>query len=70
MSGYTLAWVAWLAAFAVIEGMALANKKLGGTFSEHTRAWFHTYSTYGRVAFAVAWIGFSGWYLGHILKWF
>lgn len=67
MSGYTMAWLAWLAAFAVIEGAALVNRRGGDTFSEYTRKWFATHTKPGRAAFAVAWVGFSVWYLVHIL---
>lgn len=35
MSLYTLAWVIWAAAFLVIEGIALADRRLGDTLSEH-----------------------------------
>lgn len=42
MSGWTWAWLAWLAAFGVIEGKALANKRDGDTLSEHVWKWFGT----------------------------
>lgn len=42
MSGYTIAWLSWLGAFGVIEGMALANKRPGDTLSEHVWRWFAT----------------------------
>jgi hypothetical protein len=70
MDGYTLAWGVWLAAFALVEGKAIANKAPGDTFSEHTRKLFATHTKPGRFAFAVVWLAFTGWYLGHILKWF
>lgn len=68
MSGYTLAWAAWLGSFAIIEGLALANRRPGDTFSEHTRKAFATYSKPGKATFAVVWVGFAGWYLVHILR--
>ena len=40
MTTYTLAWVLWWAAFFIIEGKALADKKPGGTLSEHLWDWF------------------------------
>lgn len=40
MSGWTVAWVLWIAAFAVIEGLALARKAKGDTLSEHVWKWF------------------------------
>lgn len=42
MDGYTIAWIAWLAAFAAIEGKALLNKREGDTLSEKTWKWFAT----------------------------
>lgn len=44
---YTMAWVLWLALFAVIEGMALVNSRKGDTLSEHVWAWFGIGSRYG-----------------------
>ncbi|WP_330478689.1 hypothetical protein OG301_26790 [Streptomyces platensis] len=40
MSPWTLSWVVWLAAFGVIEGLALARKRPGDTLSEHVWQWF------------------------------
>lgn len=42
MSGYTLAWLAWLGYFLVVEGMALFNSRPSDTLSEHVWAWFGT----------------------------
>ncbi|GAB2329242.1 hypothetical protein [Streptomyces variabilis] len=42
MTGWSWAWLAWLAAFAAIEGKALTNKEPGDTLSEHVRRWFGT----------------------------
>jgi hypothetical protein len=39
MSVWTLLWVAWGLAFAVIEGLALFNSRAGDTLSEHAWAW-------------------------------
>jgi hypothetical protein len=36
----TTAWIIWIAMFAVIEGIALANKKKGDTLTSHIRKWF------------------------------
>lgn len=69
MSGYTIAWLAWGAAFGITEGLALANKRDDDTLSEETRKVFHTRTHAGRVAFGVSWVGFSAWFLGHILEW-
>lgn len=40
MSAYTIAWIAWMAIFGVVEGLALFNKKPGDTLSEHVWKWF------------------------------
>ncbi|MCX4572276.1 hypothetical protein OHB41_03565 [Streptomyces sp. NBC_01571] len=40
MSPWTLSWAVWLAAFGVIEGLALANKRPDDTLSEHVWRWF------------------------------
>ncbi|WP_223772937.1 hypothetical protein [Streptomyces sp. 135] len=40
MNVWTLSWVAWLAAFGVIEGLALARKRPDDTLSEHVWCWF------------------------------
>lgn len=37
---YTKAWIGWLAAFALIEGTALARGKPEDTLSDHVWAWF------------------------------
>ena len=39
MSKYTAAWVLWILVFLVFEGMAIADRKLGDTFTEHFRKW-------------------------------
>lgn len=40
MSGFTVAWLLWLAMFLVVEGIALFNKEKGDTLSEHIWKWF------------------------------
>lgn len=35
MSPYTIAWLLWGAAFFVIEGLAIRDKRAGDTLSEH-----------------------------------
>ncbi|MEU9126595.1 hypothetical protein AB0D08_00505 [Kitasatospora sp. NPDC048540] len=42
MTVWSWLWVAWLAAFAAIEGKALFNKTEGDTLSEHVWKWFGT----------------------------
>ena len=39
MSKYTAAWVVWIVLFLCFEGMALADRRLGDTFTEHFRKW-------------------------------
>ena len=40
MSGWTVAWLLWLAMFGCIEGPAIFNKVPGDTLSEHVWQWF------------------------------
>lgn len=40
MDGFTVAWVFWIAMFAVIEGAAIVRKERGDTLSEHVWRWF------------------------------
>lgn len=40
MSVWTWAWLAWIAAFLAIEGLALADKDREDTLSEHVWKWF------------------------------
>ncbi|MEU6572302.1 hypothetical protein [Streptomyces sp. NPDC046805] len=42
LTGWSWAWIAWLAAFLAIEGKALFNKTKGDTLSEHVWRWFGT----------------------------
>lgn len=51
-SGYTWAWVAWIAAFAVLEGKALRDDarspdRVKRTLSSNLRWWFATDSVTG-----------------------
>ncbi|OEJ21098.1 hypothetical protein [Streptomyces subrutilus] len=62
-------WTLWTVVFAVAETIALVNRREGDTLSETTRRLFRTRtSKAGRAAFAVGWIGFSGWFAIHILS--
>lgn len=40
MDIFTWLWLGWLLIFAVVEGVALANKKQDDTLSEHVWRWF------------------------------
>jgi hypothetical protein len=42
MSGYTIAWLLWIAMFFVIEVPAIVDKAPGDTLTEHVRRWFST----------------------------
>lgn len=63
---YSCLWLAWLAAFAVIEGLALHNDMPGDTLSEHTRKWFRVDTHIGRTVWLVASGVFAAWYITHI----
>lgn len=75
MTEYDVAWGALLVAGLAFEAVALKRKVRGDTLSEFTRKLFRTGypeepgsgSRWGRRAFLVGWVGFSGWYLYHIL---
>ncbi|MFJ2745328.1 hypothetical protein ACIO3O_37355 [Streptomyces sp. NPDC087440] len=63
-----LIWSVWVAIFALYETWALINRIDGDTLSENTRKLFRTRtSKVGRALFTVGWLGFSGWFLLHIL---
>ena len=40
MTVWTVAWLLWLLAFCLIEGLALRNNVYGDTLSEHVWSWF------------------------------
>lgn len=73
MSGWTWAWIAWLAAFCGIEGKALFNKTEGDTLSEHVWKWFAT--TQGSTGKPSGWVrlrrfgllAFMAWLTTHFL---
>jgi len=69
MSGYTLAWVAWGAAFAVIEGKALADNRRNDTLSEHVWQIFAVRdrnAPYGQLRRAILVMGMA-WLAGHFI---
>lgn len=70
------AWVVWLSllggSFAVLEGIALRNRRTGDTLSENTRRWLGINPARpGRRAsmavFAGTLIAFTAWFVPHIL---
>lgn len=67
MTPADVAWGGILLVGLVYEIAALRSKRNGDTLSETTRKWFMTNTVAGKVVFGVAWVGFSGWYLWHIL---
>lgn len=40
MSLFTIGWIVWALGFAVLEGVALVNKRKGDTLSEHVWKYF------------------------------
>lgn len=70
MSESDIIWAALILAGAAFEAYTLANGKPGDTLSETTRSVFRVKtSKVGRAVFTLSWLGFSGWFLGHILDW-
>lgn len=65
--GPDIVWGSLLAVGAGYELYALVNERAGDTLSERVRAWFAVHTRPGRAAFALAWVGFAGWFLWHIL---
>jgi len=60
---FTPLWIAWLALFVVIEGVALVRKRRGDTLSENTWSWFCLRDNDGstsckvrRIAFIAFWV--------------
>lgn len=67
MSVWTLLWLAWIAMFAGVEGVAVFNDVREDTLSEHLRRWFRVDTHVGRTAFLAASVVFFAWFLPHIL---
>lgn len=72
MSGlFTALWVAWVVAFAVIEGVAVHKDAVGtahgASLSSHLRRWFRVDTHLGRTAFLVASGVFFAWFITHIV---
>ncbi|MCW2898803.1 MAG: hypothetical protein JWO67_1068 [Streptosporangiaceae bacterium] len=69
MSTPTWMWIGWIAAFLVLEGIGLFDRKPGGTFSEFMWGLFHVRD---RRPTAATWIArvalvlFGTWLTGHI----
>ena len=70
MSEADYVWAGIIFVGAAAEAYALRNKRDDDTLSEVTRSVFRVRTTRaGRWIFGGAWVGFSAWYLGHILDW-
>lgn len=75
MSGWTWAWIAWIAAFCTIEGKALFNKTKGDTLSEHVWRWFATERIAKAAGQPTGWVrlrrfgllAFMAWLTAHFL---
>lgn len=67
MDFWTAAWLAWGAAFCLIEGAAIAHDDMAGTLSDHLRLWFRTDTKHGRTAWLVfSVVFFVAWFIPHI----
>jgi len=63
---FSWAWVGWLLAFLVIEGLALFNKKKGDTLSENVWRWFGVKS--GKSLRTMGLLGFMTWLTIHFVS--
>lgn len=64
---WEILWLLWIAAFAIIEAVAVKNDTPNDTLSEHLRKWFRVDTRPGRTAFLVAFGGFVVWFGVHIV---
>lgn len=60
-------WAALIALGAGLEAAALRSRKHDQTLSHATRAFFHTTTPSGQVAFVAGWVALTAWFLPHIL---
>lgn len=63
---FTVLWILWGAAFAVIEAVALVRDARGDTLSEHFRLWFRTDTRKGRTVWMIVSGLFFAWFTVHI----
>lgn len=69
VSGWTVAWIFWVAFFLAVEGWALIRKGRNDTFSEHWWALFRVHKKVPRslkVGLALVEIAFGVWLTGHL----
>lgn len=66
---YTGVWLAWVTAFFLIEGSALARRQPENTLSDHVWAWFgiprHVAPSRSVRSRRIALLGFFAWLVGH-----
>lgn len=73
MNIYDVLWVAWVLAFAVIEGVAIRHDRHDAatgdrsTLSAHLRLWFRFDTHYGRTSWLVFSVAFMAFMIPHIL---
>jgi hypothetical protein len=60
-------WGGLIVAGAAFETWALRTARQEQTFSASTRRWFRVHTKAGAVVFAVGWVGFSAWWIDHII---
>ena len=60
-------WGGLALAGAAYEYHAIRTEADGDTLSEITRATFRVHTRPGRAVFTICWLGFSAWFLGHVL---
>lgn len=69
MNGWQVAWLIWGGAFAVIEGIALANKKPDDTLSEQVWALFATSKEARGRPVVTGWVRFRRFVLAAFMAW-
>lgn len=67
MSAGRIAWGAVLLVAGALEAYGVANPGKDDTLSEFTRWAFQVDHPAGRLIFIAVWLGFSGWFLRHIV---
>lgn len=61
-------WVFMTALGLACEAEALRHSKSEATLSQATRQVFRTDTTYGKLAFILAWSSLTCWWVPHVLK--
>lgn len=68
MSEADYVWASLILAGAAYEVYTLRSKRDSDTLSETTRRWFQVRTRLGRTVFAASWVGFSVWFLFHVIN--